>query len=269
MVVYIPTMGRTGNIRTVVPYWLEQDLQVRLVVDRYEYATYTAVKREMKWGKEVYILPTPSNGRGIGYVRNYCVKHASRTALDAIIMADDDLRPKNGTDMYELLEEAKKPGVLGIGATRSIHDLMSQGAVSRNHGPILCPGGWGFQVFALNISKTLDCGNFDIRLHSLGEDAELARHGIKNGIPWLVHCDVKVDPIGKRYAPGGINTRFRAPEKRTAAERECMTIIHGMWPDYTNTPDKPLRTAWQRMLDDFIPGWQEASAIHGGSLDRL
>jgi hypothetical protein len=88
-------------------------------------------------------------------------------------------------------------------------------------------------------------------------------------MPWLVHCDVKVAAIGKRYAPGGFSSKWRTTEARDMAEKECMAIVHKRWPDYTNSPDKLLRVAWQRMLDDYIPEWREASAIHGGSLDKL
>jgi hypothetical protein len=168
--------------------------------------------------------------------------------------------------MKLLLAEAALPGVLGIGAVRSIHDHFTGGAISRNTGVILCPGGWGFQLFGLNVRTALELGNFDPLLHSYGEDGELCRNGIRAGIPWRAHCDVKCAPIGKRYAPGGISTRFRRPEERTAAERECLTIIHDRWPYYTNRPENPLRVAWQRMLDHYIPDWRERSAIHGGSL---
>ena len=162
--------------------------------------------------------------------------------------------------------EAAVPGVLGVGAVRSIHDHFTAGAISRNSGVIMCPGGWGFQTFGLNTRTAHEVGNFDSLLHSYGEDGELCRQGISRGVPWMVHCDVKVAPIGARYAPGGINTRFKCLESRTRAERECLALIHMRWPKYTNEPDRPLRVAWQKMLDDFIPDWRSRSAIHGGRL---
>jgi hypothetical protein len=269
MTVYIPTLDRVNNIRSIVPYWREQEIPVRLVVERHQYAAYNNMKNSMNWGSSVYVLPLPLSGRGIGYARRYCVTHAKNTALESIIMSDDDMRPIHDSDMWELLDEAAKPDVLGIGATRSLHDRNTGGAISANHGPILCPGGWGFQLFGLNIKNALSIGNFDASLHTMCEDAELARQGIVNNMPWLVHCDVKVAAIGKRYAPGGFSSKWRTTEARDMAEKECMAIVHKRWPDYTNSPDKLLRVAWQRMLDDYIPEWREASAIHGGSLDKL
>lgn len=202
---------------------------------------------------------------GVGYARQYCVIHANKARIKSIIMSDDDMRPAKNADMWPLLREAAKRGVLGIGAVRPIHDHFTQGAVSANSGVILCPGGWGFQMFGLNVPAAVRIGNFDDRLHSFGEDGELARNGIKNGMPWLVHCDVPCAPIGKRYDPGGIGTRFANREQRTEAEIECLALIHKRWPAFTNPPDKPLRVAWQKMLTHYIPHWRERSAIHGGT----
>jgi hypothetical protein len=268
-VVYIPTMNRIDNLRKIIPTWLDQEFQVRLVMERSEWKAHVTMKKQEGWDGNVYLLPLPLAGRGIGYSRNYCVQHAKNTALKAIIMSDDDLHVHSDSDAFELIEAAYEPGVLGVGATRSLHDRFTGGAISANSGVILCPGGWGFQLFGLNVQTALDVGNFNRKLHTIGEDAELARQGIKRGIPWLVHCDVKAVSIGKRLAPGGFSTKYRTIEERQAAERECMSIIHGIWPDYTNAPDKRLRVAWQRLLDDYIPNWREASALHGGSLDKL
>jgi hypothetical protein len=264
-VVYIPTLSRPDNIAKIVPYWLEQDIQVRLVVERNEYGMHNALKRREGWGREVYILTLPAQRRGVGYARNYCMVHASRTALTSIIMSDDDVYVKPTSDASLLLREAEKPGVLGIGGTMSIHDRFTNGATSRLHGPILCPGGWGFKLYGLNIQATLDCGNYDKRLIMHAEQ-ELARQGISHGTPWLVHCDVKCNVIGKRYAPGGLTAIYSTREQLDEADRACMAIIHKAWPEFTNSPDKPSRVSWIKMLDRYIPGWEDRSAIHGGSL---
>lgn len=268
MTVYIPTLSRLDNLRKIVPIWLQQDIQVRLVVERREYQDHVKLKKQENWGTDVYILPLKLAARGIGYARQQCVLHAKATDLSTIIMSDDDMYPHPSTDVWQLIDEAERPGVLGIGATRSLHDRFTDGAVSRNNGPILCPGGWGLQLFGLNIQEVMDCGNFDPRLHTIGEDTDLVRRGIARGIPWLVHCDVKAVAAGKRYAPGGFAAKYHTIEARKEAERQCMAIIHKRWPDYTNSPEKPLRMAWQRMLDDYIPDWRDESAIHGGHLNN-
>lgn len=272
--VYIPTMGRYDNLLKVVPAWLAQNMPVRLVVDDSEYDEHVSFRNANGWGGVVHVLKVPwTYPRGIGAARRFCVQHARRLHLASIIMTDDDMKPI--TDAWPLIAEASVPGVLGVGAVRSIHDHFTAGAISRNHGVIMCPGGWGFQTFGLNTRTAHAVGNFDSALHSYGEDGELCRQGISRGVPWMVHCDVKVAPIGARYAPGGINTRFADPGlrhlpgtsiARIEAERECLTIIHKRWPEYTNLPDRPLRVAWQKMLDNFIPDWRSRSAIHGGRL---
>jgi hypothetical protein len=268
-VVYIPTLSRLDLLERVVPFWLQQEMQVRLIVERHEYAAHQTLKKRMKWGGNVYILPLKLAGRGIGYARRECVLHAHATHLKSVIMSDDDMYPHPDTDVWELIDEAERPGVLGIGATRSLHDRFTNGAISRNHGVILCPGGWGLQLFGLNIQEAISCGNFDHRLHTIGEDAELARQGIARGIPWLVHCDVKAVAAGKRYAPGGFSAKYKLLEARREAEKVCMEIIHRRWPDYTNPPEKPLRMMWQKMLSNYIPEWRDYSALHGGDIKNL
>lgn len=266
-VVYIPTVGRLGNIKKIVPYWTEQDINVRLVVERYEYNDHAKLKREMRWGEEVVILTSPLAGRGIGYVRNFIVKHAKETKQTAVIISEDDMRPIPNSDMVLLLDEVDKPDVLGVGAVRSIHDRFTGGMISKLHGPVLCPGAWGFMTFAVNVDLALQLGNFEPRYHTLCDDLEMALKGIAAGIPWRVHCDAKVDTLGTRYAPGGINTRFSNREKRTEAERECWAIFHKKWPDFTTTPDKRPRVSWQKALNHYIPEWKEYSALHEGSLE--
>jgi len=263
MTVYIPTMSRYDNLMKIVPRWLDQGIPVRLMVTQGEFQEHVIFGREAGWPlRDVKVIM--QKGIGIGAARRSCVIHARRYGLESIIMTDDDMKPVS--DARPLLTEAARPGVLGVGAVRPIHDHFTHGAISRNKGVILCPGGWGFQLFGLNVRTASQIGNFDALLHSYGEDAELCRLGISKGIPWRAHCDVRCDSIGARYAPGGINARFRTPELRTEAEYACLFRIHQRWPRYTNPPNRPLRVAWQRMLNDFIPDWRERSALHGGSL---
>jgi len=269
MTVYIPTLSRPDMIEKIVPAWLDHDMPIRLVVERREYHMYNRLKKARGWGRNVYVLPLPLSGRGMGYARKFIVNHAKATNLEAIIISDDDHKPTNQSNMWELIDEAEQPGVLGVGGCRPLNDRNTGGFLSKHSGVILCPGGWGFTIYALNIKEALICGNFDDRLHTFGEDAELARQGISRGIPWRVHCDVWFTALNKRYAPGGFSASFSSVEARKKAERACMAIIHQRWPDYTNPPDKPLRVAWQRMLDRYIPNWREASALHGGSIDKL
>jgi hypothetical protein len=264
MTVYIMTRDRQDNLRKIVPRWLDQNMRVVLVTERSEQDEHVRLVRRERWGSDRVIVISPQRERGIGHKRRYAVNHAKALGLQSIIMSDDDMQPANNTDMNSILWEARNPKVLGIGATRSLHDRNSRGAVSANHGLILCPGGWGMQMFSLNIENTLAVGNFDSELDCFGEDAELERMGIATiGIPWLVHCDVRCNAIGVRYDPGGINA-YITDGTRALREVACRRIIHERWPMYASHPERKPRMLWQKMLDDYIPNWRERSAIHGG-----
>lgn len=118
-------------------------------------------------------------------------------------------------------------------------------------------------MFALNVATALEVGNFDSRLDCYGEDAELARAGISNGYPWLVHCGARAEAIGKRYDPGGMNS-YISDGTRLDRETACRKIIHDRWPSYTSGPEARPRMAWKKMLDDYIPHWRTLSALDGG-----
>jgi hypothetical protein len=265
MTAYIMTRSRIPNLLKIVPRWIDQSIPVVLVTERQELEEHKDLIRREGWLYKVKAIAPKAEDRGIGYKRRFAVNHAHTNGLASIIMSDDDMRPANGSDMRWLLTEAMKQTVLGIGATRSLHDRNSKGWTSKIHGPMLCPGGWGMQMFALNIENTVHIGNFDPKLDCWGEDAELMRHGIaKVGMPWLVHCDVKCEPIGVRYDPGGINSLI-TDGTRMLREIRCREIIHERWPEYTTPAEKKPMMRWQKMMDDYIPNWRERSAMHGGS----
>jgi hypothetical protein len=257
-------------LQKTVPQWIAQDMPIRLVVEKQEYREHARLVREMRWGEQVSIVQLPLSHKGLGYARMYCVEHASKSGLDAFIMCNDDCYVKPNSDAWLLIEEAEKSTTLGIGAMRPLLNLFTGGAISRNHGPILCPGSWGLFVWGLNVNKAIEFGNYDPNLHTYAEDVDLLFEGVKHGIPWQIHCDVEYVSVNKRYDNGGFEAVYRNNmEARLAAERKCMDIMRERWPDYVNRPDKPVRFSWQKILNDYIPDWKKASAIHGGSLDYL
>jgi hypothetical protein len=267
MTVYIPTRDRIANLRKIIPRWLEQNIPVVLVVEKSELLEHVNLIRSERSWRDVSVISPKREERGIGYARRFAVNHAHRAGLSSIIMSDDDLRPVADPSIHMLLGEARKSDVLGIGAVRSLHDRFTNGAVSANHGPMLCPGGWGMQIFGLNVQNAIDVGNFDQQLDCFGEDHELMRNGIAvAGIPWLVHCDVRCEPIGVRYDPGGLNSFIESRDDGTRAAREiaCRRILYARWPKYVSTPESRPRMRWQKMLDDYIPDWRARSAMHGG-----
>jgi hypothetical protein len=266
-IVYIPTAGREDNLVKIVPRWLGQNFTVCLVVAQEDEADMHCLIDEQGWDPcWVPVVARPRQCCGMGAIRRYIVSRAQRAGHTAIVMSDDDCIPV--TDNFsELTNVARKGHVLGIGATQPYHDLLAGRKLSQIGGPILCPAGWGQMLFALNVSNAVMLGNYDTKLHTMGEDAEMARMGIARGIPWLVHCDVKWTGLNARFAAGGISTMYATRAERDAAEYECKKIIHSRWPRYvTNTPAK-YACQWKKMLDDYIPKWRELSALHGGSLE--
>lgn len=273
--VYIMTRSRRENLKKIIPRWLNQDFKVNLVVEPKEFNDTEKFVDENFYSYSLSVIPLPEEERGIGYARSCAVNHAYLRGLKSIVMSDDDIRPCTSLGNAEpLIQEASKYGVLGVGATQRIHDHFTKGAISRLSGVILCPGGWGMQLFGLNVNKTIALGNFDDQLDCFGEDHELVRQGILAGIPWLVHCGVKCEPLGSRFSPGGINSFIESKYPRTsdavlyraAREARCRRIIHDRWPKYTSSQQARSRVAWQKMLDDYIPDWRSRSAIHGGHL---
>lgn len=265
--VYIPTLSRYDSLEKIVPAWLEQDVPVILAVDPHELKEHVRFRDRKGWRSLVGITPVPRSGKGIGYKRMHCVTHAYEMGWDSIVMSDDDHKPRERCDVTFLMDEAEKPGVLGVGAVIQIYARFTGGAINNLSGPILWPGGAGFSVYGLNVEMALECGNFDPRLYAFGEDAELRRQGIARGIPWRVHADVWCDAVNQRNSPGGFMAKFNGNlAARQQAETACRTLIYERWPRWVSSPDKPPRMAWQAMLEAYVPRWREMSALHGGSL---
>ena len=267
--VYICTRGRIPNLFRVVPRWLNQNFHVVIVVEKDELKDHREFRSDLAKSREdpykalsqIDIRPLPKKNQGLGYARNYAVLEAHRGRLKSIIYSDDDIRPGADSDMSILTEAARSNEVLAIGAATRIQDHFTKGAVSANSGIMLAPGCWAHRMFALNVLNTIEVGNFDVNLGVLGDDDELQRQGIYAEFPWAVHCDVWAESIGARFQAGGVESLTNVSEKRT----ENHKYMHDIWPEYVSAPPKKYRTAWQRMMDDFIPEWRERSAMHGGS----
>lgn len=266
-VVYIPTLSRLEMLQKTVPRWIEQGILIRLVVPHDQYKDHVKLRDRMGWNRKVLVVALPLGTYGLGKTRQFIVEHATAQKLKAIIISDDDHRPKAGTNMWDLLAAAMDPQALGVGASRPLTDRFNGGALTKNSDVILCPGGWGFTVYGLNLRNAGFIGGFDTNIHFFGEDAELARQGIASGLIWRIHCDVWIEQLNVRNAPGGISAVFDGDSaRRAAAELADRAYLNGLWPEYVAPPEKKFRMAWSKMLTDYIPDWKSRSALHGGSL---
>jgi len=256
-------------LKKTIPRWIEQDLPIRLVVTGSEFKSHVALRDSQGWRGSVTVVKLPPRYRlGIAAARRFIIEDASARGYSEIIMTDDDHRPSAGTDVRLLLSAARDfPESIGVGSVCSMLDRFHQGRLSELHEVILCPSAWGMMTSALNVKNVLALGNFDTEL-TYQSDTELMRNGLVRGMPWLIHCDVWVDSVGKRFAPGGIAGTFPNVEARDAEMARCLRLIESRWPKYQRPMKDGVRSRmyWAKMRDDYTPGWREFSALHGGSL---
>lgn len=265
-VVYIPTRNRLTNLVRILPAWDKQKPDnILLAVEPGEVKKHEKFLRENSivhsLGTEINVVPVRPEDRGIGYTRNFMVKHARNMGFEAIVMADDDSMPNPDTNVWKLVKRLESTPTIGLGACFSFYGLMlGNKRIRETSRPYLVPGGMGYIMFSLNLPllEELDI-NFDKRLHTFWEDAELVRDGMEaGGLAWHVHTGVKATSIGKRYERGGLSAaNNESRKKRSRRERECRQIVYDKWGSkYISHPDKRPRCAWQKMLDDFVEGWR-------------
>lgn len=263
-VVFIPTRNRVHNIAKVLPKWYEQPIdEVVLVTEPGERAMYKEFLKSEDYDGFVSVLSPKKSNIGIGATRRFIVKEADKMGLDYLIMSDDDAAPVADTDVRDLIKDLKKAPSIGLGACFSFYGLMLGNDVlkdGRHNGggkPYLVPGGMGYITFSLNVSRALEAGSYDRRLHTFWEDAELVRDGMKHlGVGWHVHTGVWCNSIGKRFMPGGLSDF--AGKGRSAGEKECHEIVYDKWGSrYISNPAKKATCRWQNFLDDFVEGWRD------------
>lgn len=266
--VFIPTRNRTHNIAKVLPKWAQQEHieHVFLVTEPDERKVYKRfIKDELDLPRDFVsvIRPTRSN-IGIGATRKFIVQRAEDEGLDRIIVSDDDAYPVPDTDITQLCDDLTGLQSIGIGACFSFYglmlgnDLLRVGRYANAQGkPYLVPGGMGYIMFSLDIQRAIEAGNYDRRLHTFWEDAELVRDGMKElGYAWHVHTGAWATSIGKRFMPGGLSDF--AGKRRSQGEKECHKIVYDKWGSrYISNPSKRAACRWQNLLDDFVDGWRD------------
>lgn len=257
-VVYIPTRGRIQNLGKVLPAWREQRFLAVVMTEPNEAKAHRKFIREHDFEDFASVLSLPRADQGIGNSRHQIIKHASSVGLRRIILADDDCKPHKDSDMRRLLK-FRVSQTLGMGACFSYYGLqLGNDFIRDTNKKTLMPGGMGYNIFSLDVEATIGIGNFDRRLHTYWEDAELIRQAMKDlHIGWHIHTGVWGTQMGKRYDAGGINS-LAANEARKRREKMCHQIVYKRWgPRYISHPDKRPRCSWANMLDDFVPGWRE------------
>lgn len=265
-VVYIPTRDRLTNLVKILPKWAEQKPErIYLVVEPHERDKHLKLLGENSWLsslENVTVLAPKRSDKGIGYTRHFVVNHAMNVGHKGIIMADDDSMPNADSNIWKLVQRLNNTKSIGIGACFPFYGLMLGNDVIRETSrPYLVPGGMGYIMFSLNLQLLAELEiNFDKRLHTFWEDAELVRDGMREGgLAWHIHTGAWATSIGKRHARGGLSAaNSESKKKRAKREWQCRKIVYDKWgPEYISHPDKRPRCAWQKMLDEFVEGWRE------------
>lgn len=234
-VVYIPSRGRVHNIVKVIPRWLEQKYEVRVVVEAKDFDEYHAAIKPTKAGR-VKLLVLPESDRGIGYARQWILEHAafkwngrhkinSEKALSSFIMADDDVMPKTPgkgwtNNMVRLQQAVESGKYIGCAAVHGYQDFTTGGFLKKELAnprvtdsgatvigrPCLAPTGLFGQCFAINTYRALvEVGGFDPELTVAYEDNDFMMRCVSRGVPWLFHSGVWMDRLGGRFETGGIS----------------------------------------------------------------
>ena len=239
-VVYIPSRKRTHNLKKIIPRWLDQGYEIRLVTEESDHQPYidTAAHLPGKWNLDgVKFLILPENGKGIGYARNYVVAHAEKTKLKSFIMADDDVMPKPLEEFWlhdmRRLQKAVEDqdgvplgasfvSLVGCAAVHSYQDFLFGGWLKKEleqkpgHSelrsyhpqvagkPFLVPNGSCGQCYAVNVERAIKIGGYDLDLTVGYEDNDFMMRSITHHMPWSAHSGVWMDRLGGRFTPGGI-----------------------------------------------------------------
>lgn len=256
--VFIPSRGRLHSARKHAKLWADEGFDVNFVVEPNEYLSYV----QTIGNPDIQVHPLPKINQGIGYARDHILTLAESYGMKAIVVSDDDMRPKR--NIQALVETAMHPRVLGVTARYSYHDLCLGPDIKHRQDLILLPS-LTFKMIGLNVQNAISIGGFDHELDGL-EDNDFALRGLQNGIPWMIHLGTWSTSTGPRFAPGGLSAYCL----KAGIDMDIppwYKQMHDLWPDYINGYKTPkIRFSWKKAYDDMLPDWQKWSALHGGYL---
>jgi hypothetical protein len=252
--IYIVTRDRLALLRKVMPYWLEQELPITLVVESSESRIHSEFVAELT--AAVRIL-APGDNLGIGQIRRSIFDDAVEKGLAAIIMADDDIRPTKS--IRPLLSFIRGPTrAIGIGTVKPGYGQFMDAATLNSGRPVLHTGSMGLQIAAWNVRRVMEVGGHDPKLDVQFEDHELLFRGIMAKYPWYLHTAVFAHQVANRFSPGGLATATGNREAREVGIERCAEYCREKYPAYVSRRGTPYRFYWSRLLDDtYGKVWRE------------
>lgn len=255
--VFIPSRGRLDTVSKHAKLWLDEGFEVHYVVEPGEFTRYLTTVPP-----NVDVHPLPKINQGIGYARDHILTLANSYGLKAIVMSDDDMRPKR--NIKTLVETAIHSKVLGVTARYSYHDLCLGPDIKDRNDLILLPS-LTFKMIGLNVQNAIDIGGYDHGLDGL-EDNDFALRGLENGFPWMIHLGTWSTATGPRFAPGGLSAYCLSRGVDTDIP-PWYAKMYEYWPDYIKGHQTPrIKFSWKKAYNDMLPGWEKWSALHGGYL---
>lgn len=259
--VFIPSRGRWFTANRTANDWRSQGFVVNFMVEPAEFSKYD----EALTNEYDLIHELPLNNMGVGYARHHLVKCAAADGYKAVVIADDDFRPKRRIN--EIFDYAQNDKVLGITARYGYHDLVLGPAIKNRDDLILLPA-VTMAVYGLNIHNALKLGNYDPDLNGL-EDVDMVLRGLQAGFPWMIHLGTHCTSVNKRYAPGGVSSYMKIHGIELDDVPPWYDKLYAKWPDfvYGHTTRK-IRIGWRKAYNEFIPCWKDYSSLHGGDLEK-
>lgn len=255
MIVYIPTRKRTDVLAKAIPAWMAQKVRLVLVVEASEKAAYQAMLDSF-WHVQAEILTLPRPSLGMGYIRDFILKDASKRGHEAFVISVDRIKPTSG-DVRELAHVVLGESVVGCAAAQSYHGLALGNKLLKSKKKHVFPVAGGFHdLVAIHVGLAKVCGGFDRSLKTDMEDAELQRESIRKCMPWFYNTGVRYTGTVTRRSPGGMMA-YVPGSAREAGRLRCHEIVHSRWPKYITKPPAAYRCQWRRMMADFIPDWTD------------
>lgn len=255
--IFFPSRDRVEVLRKTLPSWLDAGAErygITILVEAKERYAYAEMARSLSPDIKVQSLKKRT---GVAQSRQLAFKTAYRAGLRSFLISDDDVRMKD--DPGELLRQARRKNVLGVGAYFSIYGLVY--GIQPYTGTWMLKNSWmGYACYALNVRNMRKIGGYDSTFVGTGQlDQGTAIKGITElGILWRICTDVQASRIIKERTPnsGGIDTMIKKMrlKPRDELRHEWHKLAYHRYPEYVNDPrnckkrECKMRYNWRKMI---------------------
>lgn len=244
--ILIPSRRRPQMIAKTIPRMKDVTAEIVVFVEEEDYDEYSEIGEEIGG---FYLVKLPHSNRGVAYARNQMLHwtHYEFPRVQSIAMMDDDVVVEGIDGLIQFVDW--NPEVGGCAGYFPIYKSFAN--LDPDQGPVLHTGTLGQVCYALRINNVLSVGGWDERLQRK-EDYDLRINLLKAGMPWYIHTDVPIKPIGKQYGEGGIQSLGLDHE---AVERKAYEVLvekHGdQFIKWQNSGKTNIRVLWKKMSEYY------------------